>query len=59
MSKKTITEFVSDSNLDKKLFTAGPASLLDENLSGLMPCFGRGDSSYLNIENQVLSDLKK
>ena len=58
MSKKTITEFVSDSNLDKKLFTAGPASLLDENLSGLMPCFGRGDSSYLNIENQVLSDLK-
>ena len=24
-----------------------------------MPCFGRGDSSYLNIENQVLSDLKK
>lgn len=59
MSKKTITQFVSDSNLDKKLFTAGPASLLDENLSGLMPCFGRGDDAYLNIENQVLSDLKK
>ena len=24
-----------------------------------MPCFGRGDSDYLNMEDQVLSDLKK
>ena len=38
MNKKTITQFVTDRNFDKKLFTAGPASLVDENLSGLMPC---------------------
>lgn len=59
MNKKTITQFVTDRNFDKKLFTAGPASLVDENLSGLMPCFGRGDTSYLDLEKQVLSDLKK
>tara|TARA_B100001989_G_scaffold72992_1_gene49875 strand:+ start:4629 stop:5615 length:987 start_codon:yes stop_codon:yes gene_type:complete len=59
MNKKTITQFVTDRNFDKKLFTAGPASLVDENLSGLMPCFGRGDTSYMDIEKQVLSDLKK
>ena len=59
MNKKTITQFVTDRNFDKKLFTAGPASLVDENLSGLMPCFGRGDTSYMDIEKKVLSDLKK
>ena len=54
-----ITKFVANRNEDKKIFTAGPASLVDENLLGLMPCFGRGDSDYLNMEDQVLSDLKK
>ena len=55
----TIAKFVANRNDDKKIFTAGPASLVNENLLGLMPCFGRGDSIYLNMENQVLSDLKK
>ena len=54
----TIAKFVANRNEDKKIFTAGPASLVDENLLGLMPCFGRGDSDYLNMEDQVLSDLK-
>ncbi len=55
----TIAKFISDRNKDKKIFTAGPASLVDENLLGLMPCFGRGDSDYLKMEDAVLSDLKK
>ncbi len=59
MNKKTISQFVSLRNQDKKLFTAGPASLVDENLEGLMPCFGRGDAEYLKIEDQVLNSLKK
>jgi aspartate aminotransferase-like enzyme len=54
----TIAQFVADRNEDKKIFTAGPASLVDENLYGLMSCFGRGDQEYLNMEDQVLSDLK-
>jgi len=59
MNKKTIPQFVSGRNLDKKLFTAGPASLVDENLYGLMPCFGRGDTEYLEMEDKVLTNLKK
>ena len=55
---KTITEFVAERNASKQLFTAGPASLLEENITGLMPCFGRGDEDYANVENRVLEQLK-
>tara|TARA_B100001093_G_scaffold513914_1_gene586811 strand:+ start:4521 stop:5510 length:990 start_codon:yes stop_codon:yes gene_type:complete len=55
----TIAKFTADRNKDKKIFTAGPASLVDENILGLMPCFGRDDFDYLNMESQVLSYLKK
>ena len=41
-------------NKSKILFTAGPASLIYENISNLKPCFGRGDSEYLNTHNRVL-----
>jgi aspartate aminotransferase-like enzyme len=53
-----IREFVARQNDRKLLFTAGPASLLPENLSGLRPCFGRGDSDYTMLEDQVLGALK-
>ena len=53
----TITEFVAMRNNSKKLFTAGPSSLLTENITGLMPCFGRGDEEYLAAENDVLDQL--
>lgn len=56
--QETIENFVSMRNLEKKIFTAGPASLVTENLTGLMPCFGRGDSSYLDTETEVLDTLK-
>jgi len=55
---KSIEQFVSEKNADKILFTAGPSSLLAENLTGLMPCFGRGDSEYLSLEKRVLNLLK-
>ena len=45
-------------NAEKPLFTPGPASLLAENISGLRPCFGRGDADYALIEQEVLSALK-
>ena len=53
-----ISEFVYHRNKTKKLFTAGPASLAEENIHGLMPCFGRGDDEYLSMENYVLDTLK-
>ena len=55
---KSIESFVAEQNERKLLFTAGPASLLPENLTGLRPCFGRGDDDYANVEEQVLSALK-
>ena len=55
----TIAEFVAMRNNSKKLFTAGPSSLLAENITGLMPCFGRGDEEYLAAEDDVLQRLMK
>jgi aspartate aminotransferase-like enzyme len=53
-----VREFVGRQNASKLLFTAGPASLLTENLTGLAPCFGRGDAEYLAAEERVLNQLK-
>ena len=58
MNKLSIKNFVANQNNSKKIFTAGPASLLEENLLGLRPCFGRGDTDYNKIENYVLKKLK-
>lgn len=55
---ETITKLVEIKNREKRIFTAGPASLLSENLSGLEPCFGRGDQNYDLIEGRVLKNLK-
>lgn len=55
---KSIINFVAEQNERKQLFTAGPASLLPENLTGLRPCFGRGDNDYAKIEEKVLGMLK-
>ena len=55
---KTLKKFVIQKN-KKILFTPGPASLLKENIIGLEPCFGRGDSKYDQIEDYVLNKIKK
>lgn len=55
---ESIEDFVAGQNERKMMFTAGPAGLLPENLSGLRPCFGRGDDDYTNLEKQVLNALK-
>ncbi len=61
MKKKNINlnKLILSKNNNKILFTPGPASLSNENLIGLEPCFGRGDASYDNIENFVLNKIKK
>ena len=56
--EKSINRFVAEQNALKLLFTAGPASLLPENITGLRPCFGRGDADYVKIEERVLDALK-
>lgn len=61
MNNKTesISAFVKGRNSEKLLFTAGPASLLPENLTGLRPCFGRGDEDYSMVEARVMGALQK
>ncbi len=53
-----LDELVAARNEAKRLFTAGPASLLPENLAGLRPCFGRGDADYDAVEAGVLEALR-
>ncbi len=53
----SIADFTAQRNRDRLLFTAGPAALLPENLTGLRPCFGRGDADYLSVEAEVLNSL--
>lgn len=55
---QSIEDFVAEQNASKLLFTAGPASLLAENLTGLRPCFGRGDADYARVEDRVLAALR-
>jgi aspartate aminotransferase-like enzyme len=56
---ETINAFVEKRNAEKYLFTAGPAALLPENLTGLRPCFGRGDEDYAAVERRVMGALQK
>ena len=57
--KKNFKTFIEQRNRSTKLFTPGPASLVLENLSGLRPCFGRGDFKYDEIEKRVLKNILK
>ena len=50
---------INKKNLDKILFTPGPASLSKANLINLNTAFGRGDKKYLKTEKKVLSKIKK
>ena len=57
-SSLKIKQFVNLKN-KKVVFTPGPGSLLEENIFGIGPYFGRGDVDYSYIENRVLKMLKK
>ena len=57
--ERTIQELSDARNQGKPLFTPGPASLLPENVTGMRPCFGRGDKDYDVIEKRILNSLKE
>lgn len=59
MKMYSIDEFVKARNAEKVLFTAGPAALLSENITGLRPCFGRDDDDYLAVESRVMNALRR
>lgn len=55
----SVSSFVKHRNAVKYLFTPGPASLLEENILGLRPCFGRNDTDYRSVEDDVLKLILK
>ena len=56
---KKISDLIYEANIEKPIFTAGPASLIYENIIGLKNCFGRGDKDYDQTESVVLNLLLK
>tara|TARA_B100001175_G_scaffold307723_1_gene307262 strand:+ start:131 stop:1108 length:978 start_codon:yes stop_codon:yes gene_type:complete len=56
---QNIKNIIKKENSKKAIFTAGPSSLIDANLSNIKPCFGRGDKEYLRTEKKVLTKIKK
>tara|TARA_B100000886_G_scaffold218716_1_gene151814 strand:- start:854 stop:1111 length:258 start_codon:yes stop_codon:yes gene_type:complete len=54
-----IENFIKNKNRRKILFPPGPSSLSKENILGLGPFFGKGDTDYLSVEKNLLNKLKK
>lgn len=52
-----VSDLIREKNSGKLLFTPGPASLTMENVLGLGPAFGRGDSGYDLAESEVLQRI--
>ena len=59
MKNNLFNKFIKKQNKKLNIFTPGPATLLNENISNLQPCFGRGDKNYLNLAKRVEKNLKK
>ncbi|RKZ50765.1 MAG: hypothetical protein DRR16_11990 [Candidatus Parabeggiatoa sp. nov. 3] len=54
LSQKSLVSIANQ----KLMLTPGPALILHENLSGLIPVFGRGDSEYQSIAEKVINWIK-
>lgn len=59
LRERAFHSIISKRNNDKVMYTPGPAQLSAEGVLNLRPVFGRGDSEYELIENNVLNGLKK
>ena len=54
-----LKNLIKHKNRKKIVFTAGPASLIEQNLSNISPGFGRGDKNYNKTFLNVISKIKK
>ena len=54
-----LKKIIYKKNLQKILFTPGPSSLSEANITNLNPSFGRGDKYYTKTEKNVLNKIKK
>lgn len=55
--ERAFHSLVSKMNVNKKMYTPGPAQLSADSLLRIRPVFGRGDSEYERIEEKVLNGL--
>ena len=56
---KNLKNLIKHKNKKKIIFTAGPASLIEENISNISPGFGRGDKNYNKTFSSVVSKIRK
>ncbi len=56
--RKRVQKSLASIANQKLMLTPGPALVLHENISGLRPVFGRGDSEYESISEKVINWLK-
>jgi aspartate aminotransferase-like enzyme len=56
---ESISNYVTRRNSEKLIFSAGPGSILEANLTGLRSAFGRGDPDYALAESSVKDYLLK
>ena len=56
---KNLKNLIKHKNREKIIFTAGPASLIEQNISNISPGFGRGDKNYNRTFLNVISKIRK
>ena len=58
MKDKKIAEFIKDINSSEFLFTAGPASLIKENIQGVVHIVGKKKISMFELAQLTTPDIK-
>tara|TARA_B100000963_G_scaffold218318_1_gene190390 strand:- start:28434 stop:29735 length:1302 start_codon:yes stop_codon:yes gene_type:complete len=58
LREKSLQTLIDKRNQSKLFLTPGPAAILKEHLNELNPVFGRGDSQYNKIYDEVTSWIK-
>jgi len=59
LRERALAAIVDKRNSLKPMFTPGPSNLSKDNLLDIRPAFGRDDKEYLQIEAEVLENIRK
>jgi 2-aminoethylphosphonate-pyruvate transaminase len=59
LRERALTAIVEKRNSLKPMFTPGPSNLSQDSILDIRPAFGRDDDEYLQIEAEVLENIRK
>lgn len=59
LRERALSVIVEKRNSLKPMFTPGPSNLSKDSLLDIRPAFGRDDDEYLQIESEVLKNIRK